>query len=278
MAEPNAIPILNPNVHKWISLDPSLEAKQLRKSSICQNLISKISLVAIAIISVSVLIASFIAGGGAGSLPFILVGLVLITPYLAMIASKHRLRSKEFSDRAELLEKVAEKLETIKGWSEDQVRAFFNQHNVIPADQVPLLAYLPLIARFLVKNEASILEITEVNRDLQAENINDREIRLRMRQLAHEKLEQSAIPKAIEAALILQIAMTPLTQLSLADCGAFVIKSCDERHLDRLHGPDDNYLIRNNPQLPSLTLRELQDNLTPSVLRGKLFPPLAVQV
>lgn len=277
MAAPNAFQNQNPGIHRWITIEPSLEARQLRRSSFCQNLISKISLVAIAIISLSVLVASFLAGGAAGSLPFILVGLILITPFLAMAASKYRLRSKEFSDSAELQEQIAVKLETIKGWSEDQIRGFFNQHNKIPSDQVPIQSYLPLIARFLVRREACELQNQEVGRDLLAENIQDREIRLRTRQLAWEKLEHSVIPKALEAALILEIAINPFSQMSLADCGTFVIKSFDERHFDLLHGPNDNYLLRNNPQLPPLTLRELQDDLTPSVLHGKLFPPVPAQ-
>ena len=254
--------------------DPIQKAAKLEQKALAWNVLSKITFVAIAAICAAVLTVSILLSTTTGTLPFILAGLALTTPFLSVAASKLQAKSRALATEAEFERAVANRFMIIQKWDEPKILKFFDDHSIVPNPNVPLTEFLPLIARYETQNsEANIDKITS-DMLLESKDAADREIRLQQRLIGWQILEQRAIPAALNAALILEILSQPTLQLRrLADIGSLTQKSIEERQLDRIYGPNDDYLVFSEER-PSLSLCDLVDDLSPDRLRGLLFRPM----
>lgn len=271
-------------LHPWIQANPIQDVKRLERQAFTWNVISKITVVAIAAISFTVLILSFTLGQASqGAAPFILVGLIFSTPFLAHAASKSQAWGKEIEKEAETARLVAQQYKFIKNLTDDQIHGYLFQFGIlVPADTPPRLL-LPLIARFQVRVKEAQDSKQAADRMLAAEIFNQRDQKLKENEIRHlrlssrlmgwQKLERESVPAALEAALILQILSQPHSQLKLSQIGSLRPKQFEERQLDRQYGGDDTYFVFKGGLRPPLTLAELIDvDLAPIDLRAKLFP------
>ena len=277
-ADPSRSPPLHPQLHPWAVANPIRDAAALDRRSFAWDLLSKITFVAIAAICAAVLAVSVIFGSATGTLPFVLLGLVFVTPVLSIAASKLQGWAKAIAMTGEAERAVAEQFKRIKNWQEPQIREFLERHAVTPLLQIPPRALLPLIARFetlRIQADAAKLKSDEM---MQAADIPkpDREHRIINRSIGWQILEGEAVPAALDAALILQILSQPTLQIRISDLGSLKQKSLEERLADRQYGPDDDFLVFHETERSPLTLREIAVDLSPQALRAKLFPLPAI--
>lgn len=250
------------------------------------NVLEKICWVAFIGIAAVILTASYTGLAMTGNLPIFLVGGIFTALFAVPLATKlHHLRIAH-SDRAKREMGIDKKYQDIIGKGEDFVRQFFIEQKIdiqqIPLDALkkknpvkPLCALLPLIARFIyLKEQAETLEkeskegLKLLNEEM-LDPISQHNLLLN-RQIAYQKHEMQAIPRALEAAVILQVIQQPILQLELSRLGTFNAKSFEERQFDRLYGPrNERYFTLNGGKI--LKLNELEKDLSPSTLRPMLF-------
>src|SRR3989344_7728514 len=155
--------------HPWILSDPIRSVQKFERQALAWNVLSKITVAAIAAICFSVLVASFALGSTTGALPFVLFGLMLSTPFLAERASKFQTKAKECGAQAEVARSIEEKYKTLQNWHEDHIRGFLVNHGVVPPVDFPLRSLLPLIARFKARVQEAKEEKQASDRMLQAD-------------------------------------------------------------------------------------------------------------
>jgi hypothetical protein len=274
-----------PTLHPWILIDPVKEEKMLDRQAFTYDVLSKIAFVAIAAICLSVLAISFVLGSPTGgAVPFVLVGLIFSTPFLAVASSKLQSMGKEVKGRASVESSVTIKYNTIKDWQEPQIQEFLNENGVDTPPEIPLRTFLPLIARFQAQSEIAIEDKHKSDRMLDAARLHRpsgemkesecRTLRLSSRHIGWQTLEENVGPAALDAALALHILAQPHYQLQISNLGYVKSKSFEERQFDRTFGPDDHYFVFRDRTRPPLALRELQDALfSPQFLRDRLFHP-----
>lgn len=275
-----AAPIqLNP----YISEVPEKNANQLRCKALALNTLAVITTIAIVAIVGAVLAVSLGLGALTGTLPFILVGLAIATPFLAMGASKLKSMANEYSENHFIEKGVADELKLIANWKTAEIEQFFAEkglpHDQLPLDalrminpQEPLCALLPLIARYNFNSKQAV-EFENKAKEGFANNTPDPGIKLNARRLAWERHESDAIPHALKAALMLQIISQPYLQYrNVGEFGAFSVKHFDQRLFDRQFDQEDTYFAFNDVQRAPITLTEIEQvEMDPQALRQKLF-------
>lgn len=263
---------------------PEKTAAGLRRKEFMFKTLEKISWVAFVAIIATVFTISYAGIAMTGNLPLVLVGMSLISPVLGLVATQLNLKATGYAKRAEIEEGVAKELRAI---GVDQIQDFLRENGLNSNLEPSLL--LPLIARFNYLHKLSVnterasrekLTRSIENDIVQAEarlgkpieENQKRFIRLANRQIAWNQHEQEAIPRALDAAVMLQIIQNPTLELSLADIGHFLAKSFEERAFDRQFEPrnDDYFRFRTAGRQP-LTLAEIEQDMSPRALRLKLF-------
>lgn len=285
-----AIQAVGPLNH-YLTEDLSANVTRLNRKALAANVLEKICWVAFLAIVGVIFAVSYAGITLTGSLPLVMVGLALSGPLFGLAASHLNIRTRAFSQQAEGEQKVLDKLGEISGWEEGEVRQFFLQQHLDitklplrPLQQKeperPHKALLPLIARFMYMQELSekAEEMAQRNLHLEPqqsiEETQKRILRLTSRQIGWKQHEHEAIPRALEAALLLQEIENPQMDVSLNDLGTFRAKSFEERMFNRDFPPvSDEYFVFHpaNRRLP-LTLQGIEEDMSPSTLRGKLFP------
>lgn len=257
--------------HPWIGSDPIEIVRDLEKQAYQAKLLSTITFTAIAAISLAVITVSLFVATPSATLSLALLFPVLATPCFAFAATKLQTKGKILAQILQCERAVADHFLRIKNWSEPQILAFLNGHQIKKSPLLPCSDLLPLIARFEAKRELARQTKQKAESQLQSTEISDRTLRLFVRNIGWQLLENETIPAAIEAALILQILQEPERQCYPSDLFQLTQKSFDERQFDRLYGPDDAYLHFREENRNPLTLEELAKDLSPDTLRRKLF-------
>jgi hypothetical protein len=172
--------------------------------------------------------------------------------------------------------KILENYIKIKNWDEPTALEYCKSHqlpfsklNPIPT---PLLARYEMIRQKIETLNESIKECLHGEKVLKSEDSLESEIRFTSRNIAWQQLEHEKLPLLFDAALILQILYQPTLQLQISDLGLFYIKSFAERQFDRLYGPNDDYFVFHDKERRSITLKELEEDLSAHSIRKKLFP------
>jgi len=283
-------------LNSYITEVPEKNAKQLRSKALALNVLAIITIVAIVAIVGAVLAVSLGIGAMTGTMPFILVGLALTTPFLSMGTSKLRAMASTYSEKGAIEQGVADELKKITHWRTPEIEAFLREKgidpNQLPIDalrlvspQEPLRALLPLIARFNYNNSKA--HASEVKAQEGFVDTNpDPVVHLNARRLAWVRLESDALPNALKAALLLQIISQPhLLYRNVEDLGQYDVKHFDQRFFGQQLDQEDTYLKFNDAQREPIRLGEIvqiqgravQVNMDPQALRQKLFIP-AVRV
>ncbi len=264
------IPVQKESFHPWIYSNPTKTIEKLSKQAFNYQLIEKITYLAIGAIGVGA-IAAFLTTAPTGIFPYVMGGLILSTPVMACGASYLSELQKKCSLLLEEESKIQKELEQISQWTDQEITDFFQKYH-IPLPSVSSLSdLLPLIARFLA-NYRDAIEYKELSETLlKPEDIEDRTIRFQSRVLGWQIFEETAVPAMLNAALIAEILARPTIQHQWIDLASFNIKPFAERQLDRLYGPNDDYLIFHDHQKSPLTLQEIEKNFSVDGLRELCF-------
>lgn len=257
-------------LHPWIGSDPAIVVANLETEANRAGLISKISFIAIAAISLSVLAIFFFYGNTTALISFSLLCPVLATPCIALSASKFQSKAKVIEKLLEAERPVEALFREIQDWDEKRIEQFFKTHNLSLNPTIDMKNFLPLIARFETNRMRADEIRTIVKGQLKAEGIEDRGLRLIVRNMGWNLLEMEALPAALEAAFALQIMQEPYRRDFPSELFDLTQKSFDERMFDRIYGPDDLYLTMKEGNKPSFTLEEMS-HLSPDELRIRLF-------
>lgn len=276
-------------------------ARSLGKKAFMYETLEKISWLALTAIMATVLYISYTSVVLSSTASLMIAGMTLSTIFISWGISEFSVAAGKYANRAEIEMSVADQFEQIKDWSTENVHHFLEENNIdanrIPQDALrqmnpeePLKALLPLIARFQhLKADAENLRrdsLDSLNRTIE-ERIAQKEredgpmdpnkkrrIRHEARDLAYRQYEQQAIPRTIDAAIVLHLIQMPTIELSPLDLGTYQAKRFEERIFDRLYPPvNDNYFVF-DPSLnrEPLTLDQIERNANPSALRLLLFP------
>lgn len=268
-----------PALNHYLTEVPENNASSLRSKAFAANVIAKITYTAIVAICATILVISLLAASTSGALPFILLGLAISTPFLAMGAAKLQGMHLGYSQRATLEEGVAEEIRLIKDWTTEDIKQFFTQHNLplenLPIEELqklnnkePLLALLPLIARYRYLNKMASEQEERYKANLHFTS-DVPQLRIDARKAALQKHEIEAIPGMLDAAVILQIISQPALEISRDEMG--LVKDFQERAFDRLLSNNDDYFVFHDARRPPLKLKQIENALNPDALRMMLF-------
>jgi hypothetical protein len=285
------MPVQSTSLNHYLHEVPKNTASRLRCKALALNTLEKISWIAFVAIMATIFTLSYAGMSLTGSLPMILVGMALFSPLLGIGAAQFNACRVRYMRRAEIEEGVAAELSAIAGWGTREIEGFFREHNLrldrVPLNVLrqknsaePLRALLPLIARFRFLHRLEVdAEMASRNlltqRGNGAEDEQQRVIRLAIRQFAYKKHELEAIPRGLDAAILLQLIENPNMELSVGDIGTFRAKGKDERQFDRDEGHDEYFVFHSNLNRRPITLREIDADMAPRTLRLKLFPSAA---
>ncbi len=275
-----AIGFQPPKLNHFLTEVPEKIATDSGKKAFAANVIAKITYAAIVAICGTLLAFSLFAATITGTLQFVLLGLVLATPLLAMAAAKLQAFGNQYSQIAVVERGVADEVKLLKDWKAAEIQDFYTQQKVsleyLPVEELkklkpeePLSALLPLIARYRYLEKQS-LEAEERYKANLAFQSDVPQLRIDAGKSAFYKRFVEKIPTNAEASVQLQNLNKPDLELKLSDLGRF--KDIQEMIFDLLLKKNDDCFIFNDPQRPPLKLCEIE-NLNPRDLRPLLFPP-----
>ncbi len=296
-------------LNRFVTQVPEKAAASLERKAFAVKTLATITTIAIVAIVGAVLAVSLGLGAMTGTLPFIMLGLAIATPFLAMGATKLRMMAGGmddsetgwilgggFKDQAKIERGVAEELAKISQWTGQEVRQFFADRNW-PMDQIPmnalallnrqdpLKALLPLIARYNFCCRVSDT-LQQEFREARDQRYNDPHFGHGARNYMNLVREQTAIPFALDAAVFSQVLRNPTLPIQSHTALVRVdARPLDLREMARRYDQNDTYLLFKDPadpekfdeNRPPISLTELELDLTPEGLRQKLFLP-AVRV
>ncbi len=264
------IPVENKKFHPLVYSNPETTITEFSKKQSNAYLIEKISYAALTAIGIGVL-ATFLTVPLTGAVPYVLGGLILSTPVIGYIASSFSNQQKNYASLLDHERKVHEELKQISEWTKQEFANFFKTYHISAPSESHTHKLKPLIARFLTNLKEALEFKALAETLLKAEDIEDRTIRLQSRSIGWQILEESAVPKMLNATLIAEILAHPTMQSEWTDLAAFDIKSFAERQFDRLHGPNDNYLVFHNQNKKPITLKDIETHFSVDDLRKLCF-------
>jgi hypothetical protein len=230
------------SLHPWIGSNPIQNIQFLQAEEYKLNLISKIFFSSIAVISLAVIASSFIFSSVSLAIVLPLTCSVITTPFLAWGSSQFQEECLKVRQIIERELPVAKTYERIKNYSDEEIEKFLTKNDIpIPAS-IDLKNLLPVIARFLARQEQSRICFEIGKKNLKSVHISNKEMRLYQRNFGWDIIETKAIPLAIEGAFALQILKNPTLQGTLSSHFNLLHKSFTERQFDQIFGPKDPYL------------------------------------
>ena len=280
----------------------------LKCKALALSALEKISYVALIAIMATILAVSYSAVALTGNLPLLLAGMALATPLIAWGLTKFALLAHQFSRRAQLESLVLLQMKEIEQWRTPEINQFLLEQelvaNRIPLESLreinaaePLCALLPLIARFKVlKGRSDEIEIgvhssrRDLEESFRAKEAADgkpidpnvkQKLRFEAQNTVWRQHEQEAVPLALNAAVLLQLAQDPTQNLEIdpfsleiPGVGTSVPKSFAERVFGRHDElPNDDYFaFHQDLHREPLALRPIEQNIQPRDLRLMLFP------
>ncbi len=306
-------PIANQKVepiplHQYVTESSEKNFLNLKCKAITYKALEIISWVAFVVIMATVFSLFYTGVVLTGAPAYLMVGLIISTAFLPHFATKFSVNSFQYSSKAETEGRVMMHLKKLldDNWDTDptKIEQFFKDIGpdfaLAPKDvealkrvdaEKPFNALLPLIARYNFLKELSEaaekthkerpLEVEEEFRKKEAETGKPidfaikKKWRLEGRSMAWFNHEFEAIPRALEAAVMLEIIQKPTSAgLCLPMLGELRAKTFDERTFDRIYAPinDDYFVFHPKFNRKPLTLTEIEQNMAPNALRRKLFP------
>ncbi|OGN56254.1 MAG: hypothetical protein A3D96_02255 [Chlamydiae bacterium RIFCSPHIGHO2_12_FULL_44_59] len=297
-------PIQLPLNH-YLTEVPSERATSLHRKGLLYGIITKTAWVAIAAIMAALFYVSYMGVVLTATRFMILGGLVLFTLPLSFGLSKFQLLSDHYFFQANMESDVAKQLKKIEDWGPVQIEQFLQEHGLhsasLPWDNLrqlnqeePLRTLLPLIARYQLleesgqqANSAAKNALAYKMDDAYFQNLAEklkkpfdslekRTHRLQHYVHAYNAFETVALPKFMEAALVLQLIQQPQKNFSLSEVGEIHSKGYDERCFDRTFEPknDDYFVFRPEYNRPPIALTKIENNLNPVEIRPLIFPNL----
>ncbi len=253
---------------------PEKEGARLHSKAMAYKVLATITYVAIVAIVAAVLVVSLGLGTVTGTLPFVMFGLAITTPFLAMGAAKLREKGSELSERAQIEKGVAKELKDISSWRTAEIEQFFRDHNWsledVPMEALklvcknePLRALLPLIARYKYHVKEAEQAESDYTR-ITLRKYNDRTIRFESRHKAYIIHETEAMPAALKAAVISHVLQHPTYNIAMEDLLTIHARIHAERDFDLKYDDNDTYAVFNYPKAPmrgprrALELRKLE--------------------
>ncbi len=257
--------------HPWIGSNPSQNIKILEAEAYKLNLISKIFFASIAVISLTVVASSFFFTSVSMAIAFPLTCSVVATPCLAWASSQFQAECMKVRQIIERELPVAKFYEQIQNFSSQEILEFLNSHNIPIPFSIELTDLIPVIARFLARQEQSRICFENAEKLLRSSGISDPVLRLYQRNLGWNLLERNAIPFAIEGAFALQVLKEPTLEGTLSTHFTLLQKSFEERQFDQRFGPKDPYLTFRKTEREPMDLEAFVRNPDPTILNYLLF-------
>lgn len=258
-------------LHPWFAYEPEIVMEDLSRQRNRASLVSKISYCAIAAISLITLSVSLFVKSPAKSFSLILFSSVIMTPALAFIASKYLSKARLLEQLISIEKATYDQFQIIRNWTDATISEFLSMHDIKPNARISNAAFILMIARYMAKAKQAMEAKRLSDKQLQAEGIHDRDLRLAMRCIGWHILENEVIPAALEAAFALHLLNHPESNYFPSDIYDLTPKSFAERMFDQIYGPDNNYLIMRSLDHHTFTLEELLQDLDPDTLRKKVL-------
>jgi len=285
-------PKLLPLTH-YLTEIPEKTASTLKCKALTISVLEKICWVALIAIAATVLTISYSGTVLTGGASLLVGGMVLSTLFFATGASQFKIWSNQFSERAKREERVALELRKIAAWKTPEIEQFLHEQGLSleqtalnalkQVHREPLCALLPLIARFkCLQEEAQNLERTSKTclaaQHPEIEDEGDRStLCLDDWRRGWRLHEYEAIPRAMDAATMLELIQDPTRELSVLNVGQYRIKTLEEREAQHKYGrmgEKDNYFVFHKKlNRTPLTLETVEQNMDPRDLRLQLFRP-----
>ena len=182
-------------------------------------------------------------------------------------------RSSDCTRLAKIAEDQEACIEQIKHWTSQDVRNFLKSHQILeselPIEELakvrpddPLCALLPAIAKYHYWQGQTKAFLLRYKANIQ-NTAQDPALKTIGRSQAWSILENKAMPAALQAAFMLQIIRQPGIQMQWEQFGRCQPKTFEQRVFDRWLDRSDDYFIFNQPDRPSITLKELCGLLKP---------------
>lgn len=235
-----------PTRNPLFSENPLQVERSLKRQALCYNILSKITMVALAAIALGVLVVSFGVGASVPWLSHVLFGGVLLTPILSYPLSKLQKKKLELEAQSQMATRIANKYRELQALDADGLRlSMYNSGIPIGGDRItlPERELLPVIAHYQAYEEIR----QEAHQELQANfglESSSHAVMLEAKRKGYSRLERDELPAGLMATLMLKIMQEPALQArNLSDIGECRIKDCDERILDRAIHQDDTYFI-----------------------------------
>lgn len=272
-------------LNHYLNEAPFQRASSLHWKKNFWSLVEKICCVALVVIPIAILTAFYGNAVLTGSLSLVMMGVSLLSIGAASVIMNFKEWSNTFGKLSKIEEKVQSEYEVIQEWKTPEIEQFLQEQRIdahqIPSEaiealqqknrQEPLCALLPLIARFKYLKQSAEKTERAVNETLNHQFQNRFDTLLNWN-IAWQKLEEEAIPTALNAAVLLHILQNPICELTREDLGDLDIRPYEHRSLLREFGRNDDYFIfKDDLRRSPLTLAEIKQNLDPRELHAKLF-------
>lgn len=288
-----------PPLNHYLTETSQKTISQLERKALFLNIVEKVAWVAFIAIMAAVLTTYYCGYVLTGGTAALMVGLILTTPFIMAFLPKFRNDINRCNAAIETEQKVVAEQAKISHWKTAEVKEFLQTQELnseeilldalkqISPDE-PLVALLPLIARFnYLKNGAiriydeatKVLNTKTVEKALDPKDpkysdklLTQITIRRHTRQIEWQKIEFSAIPIAFEAAEILQIMKDPRHNGNLESIGVRTPKPYDGRMFDSKYEDKDEYFVFNDSKRAPITFTEIETvKLDPVNLRQRLY-------
>lgn len=250
---------LTPVATNFLTQSPSALFKSYDRSATLYSLASKVALVAAIAISTVTMTIVLLGITLSGPCSFLLLGLLLATPFLMMSSTNWAEKADKMRTKATIEKGVVEQLNFVSSWSDERIKSFFEKHLIPPP--TPIHSRNLLIARHLYwLQRAQLAELQaemHLTRGVQGSQLDEvqpseptprkyEELCHQIREVGFQLLETEMLPAILQSALMLQLISNPSKSLNLSDVGTVMPKPIAQRLSERIYDERDVYLIFKN--------------------------------
>ena len=258
------------NFHPWISKEPHYHSKYLEKEHRKLSLLSKISLIAVSLFSLSASIAAIFIT----SKPLLLTVtiLALSSPALFYFSTEFSQQAAFVKKSLEKTTKIAKELDILKELSSSKLQQQLKTFDFHPSIPVENRLYLLARHRYLESFQNEMKE--KLQQSFTCTNIPEASIKTLHRNLAWEIFTNVYLPSFLEKAFCHFVAQNPETTFypgSLIDCH---IKNFTEFSFSEKFEKDSRFLVYKNKNLKPINLwdfEELTNTLSSKELYARIF-------
>ncbi len=271
------------SLNHYITYNPSELSKNLISNIQFYSTVQKVSWVAFAAILASTLTISYLGIVLSPISQAVLIGGIISTPFIMLGINLLNEKKAVFQSILDVEANVQIELAKLSNLTEDDISDFLHLNEIVISQNslnllklhspnTPLFSLKPLIARYHYFSNESIKFHHLYQSCIQAQLIG-RQLLLTSRQAGWRYHEFQSIPRAFDAAVMLQIIQEPTSNISIKDLGHFIAKTFEERMFDRNFEPknDDYFVFHPDKNKLNLTLEQIENNFHPKQIRKLLF-------